>query len=116
MWGTRALCCLAVFLVAGSAAHAGDLTFPERPDGATRWIVDAAGMLDAGDAGRVNAIARELLRDKQIPVLVVTIPTLGDYGSRGSSIASNARALFDAWGIGSEAHNHGMLLLVAERV
>lgn len=105
---------LLVALLAVSAVQAQGVSYPRKPDGQTNWIVDAADLIDARDALRINDIARELLAQKQIPILVVTIPALARYGAEGESVSGYARLLFDSWGIGSQAHNYGMLLLVSQ--
>jgi len=61
----------------------------------------------------INEVARTLLQEERMPLLVVTIPSLTEYGAAGYTIERYATALFNEWGIGSEERNYGMLLLVA---
>lgn len=108
--------CGFLFLVwlACTAAQAGEPTFPRRPDGETNVIADEAGLITASDAASINEIARRLRVDKKIPIVVVTIRSLAAHGAGHRSVNRYATALFDAWGIGFEEHNYGMLLLVAK--
>jgi uncharacterized protein len=88
------------------------VSFPDRPAAGT-YFVDEAGLIDAEKGRAINEIAAEQMRLRNIPILVVTIPSLVAYGAAGYTIEEYARALFDAWGIGSEDQNYGMLLLVS---
>ncbi len=60
----------------------------------------------------------KLLTDKATPIIVVTIPSMADYGGRNLRIETFARLLFDQWQIGiaklGKANwNTGILLLVS---
>jgi uncharacterized protein len=88
------------------------VSFPDRPPAGT-YFVDEAGLIDAERERAINEIAAEQMRLRNIPILVVTIPSLDGYGAAGYTVEEYARALFDAWGIGSEDQNFGMLLLVS---
>ena len=59
-------------------------------------------------------IGDELLTDRQVPIIVVTIGSMGQYGADRYTIEQYARALFDEWGVGFEEWNFGMLLLVSQ--
>jgi len=91
-----------------ATAGAGDSDLPARPDGTGNWITDDAGILEHGDRDEINAISRTLLRDRQVPIVVVTVASTG-----GPSVGRYARTIFDTWGVGSPQHNYGILLLVA---
>jgi len=104
----RWLSMLLVF--AASAALAAE--FPEKPP-KEHFYVDEADLLNSEDAQAVDAIASALLQEQQIPILVVTVPSLVSYRAGEMSIEEYARALFDHWGIGSEHRNYGILLLVS---
>ena len=84
--------------------------FPERP-AQGEFVLDEAALIHAGDQQQIENVCRNLLRDEQTPIVVVTIPSLAKYDA--SNIEAYARALFDNWGIGSQAHNYGVLLLVS---
>lgn len=93
-----------------SAPSVRSQTFPERP-AQGEFVLDEAGLIHAGDQQQIEKVCKELLRDEQIPIVVVTIPSLAKYDA--SNIEVYARALFDNWGIGSQARNYGVLLLVS---
>jgi len=86
--------------------------FPEKPQD-TDWYVDMAEMVDANAAKEINKIAVDLWVNEDIPVYVVTIPSLASMDATTLSVDGYARELFDHWGIGSEERNYGMLLLVS---
>lgn len=86
--------------------------FPDRPP-ASDYFVDSARLLDEPARAEVNRVAAALLREQRIPLFVVTIGALSSYEAAGLGIEGYATALFDHWGIGSQAHNHGVLLLVS---
>jgi uncharacterized protein len=70
-------------------------------------------MIDAADRQSVDGICGKLLGEERIPIFVVTIRSMLDYGAAGHTIEQYARELFDHWGIGSEQRNYGILLLVS---
>lgn len=100
----------ALCLIAGSQTPAD--TFPEKPP-KERFHVDQAGLLEAEDAAAIDTLAASLLSEEQIPILVVTIPSLISFQATDHTIESYAAALFDEWGIGSQERNYGILLLVS---
>lgn len=85
-------------------------TFPQRP-AQGEFVLDEAILIHAGDQQQIEAVCQKLLREEQIPIVVVTIPSLAKYDGR--NIESYTRALFDNWGIGSQKGNYGILLLVS---
>jgi len=87
-------------------------TFPPKPP-SSDFFVDLAGLIQPAEAEQINAIALSLLQDDRIPIYVVTIRSLAEFGAAGMGIEGYARALFDEWGIGFEDRNNGMLLLVS---
>lgn len=93
-----------------SAPAVRSQTFPERP-AQGEFVLDEAVLIHAGDQQQIENVCKNLLRDEQIPIVVVTIPSLAKYDA--SNIEVYARALFDNWGIGSQARNYGVLLLVS---
>jgi uncharacterized protein len=97
-----------------TGVFAQGVTFPERPDIAKgNWIVDGAGLIASPEAEEINAIAVALMKEEQIPLLLVTLPSLMEMGAAHYTIERYAGELFDTWGIGSERRNYGMLLLVS---
>lgn len=88
--------------------------FPEKPDVSKGvWIVDKAAMIGPAEAGEINALAAALMKEQQVPLLVVTVPSLLELNAAHLTVERYASALFDHWGIGSERRNYGMLLLVS---
>jgi uncharacterized protein len=88
------------------------VAFPQKPP-KEHFYVDEAGLLNTADAEAIDATALTLLREEQIPILVVTIPSLISYQAGQMSIEQYAQALFDEWGIGRQERNYGILLLVS---
>ncbi len=99
-------------LVLASVSVAGAATFPNKPP-KEHFYVDEAGLLNEADARAIDDLAAKLLQDEQIPVLVVTIPSLISYQATEHTVDSYTAALFDEWGIGSQNRNYGILLLVS---
>jgi uncharacterized protein len=101
---------LAALAVIGQPLQAA--TFPDKPP-KEHFFVDEAKLLDEQARKAIDATALALLKDERIPLFVVTIPSLSAYEASGLGIEAYAKALFDAWGIGSADRNYGMLLLVS---
>lgn len=116
MWqkGIGALVALQLGVVSGAAAQ-GEVTalFPARPAG---MVTDAAGVLDAGTAARIEARLVRLREQTGAEVAVVTLPTLG-----GREPAEVALAIGRSWGIGAKAavgdqrRNAGAVFLLVPR-
>jgi len=87
--------------------------FPDKPP-SEHFYVDEAGLIDAKAAGRIDRTAAALLAEENIPIYVVTIPSLASYDAGALSIEQYATQLFDHWGIGWQDHNYGMLLLISK--
>lgn len=109
---------LAVLLVAGVArAQLPSQINIDRP-GDRQFIVDHANLINAADKQKILAIADKLLSDKAVPIVVVTIESMAQYGGAGLRIETFSRLLFDQWGIGPEkvagqSWNYGILLIVS---
>ena len=101
---------LAALAVLGQSLQAA--TFPDKPS-KEHFFVDEAKLLDEQARKAIDATALALLKEERIPLFVVTIPSLSAYEASGLGIEPYAKALFDAWGIGSPDRNYGMLLLVS---
>jgi len=90
----------------------------ERP-GDRDFIVDEANLIDPADAEQIRASCDQLLTEKGIPIIVVTIKSMMMYGMGGQRIETFATLLFNQWGIGYEelggkSWNRGILLLVSQ--
>ena len=108
---SRALVLLTLVSLAATA-WAQEVRFPPKPDPES-FYVDMASVVAEVEGKEINEVARTLLQEERMPLLVVTIPSLTEYGAAGYTIERYATALFNEWGIGSEQRNYGMLLLVA---
>jgi uncharacterized membrane protein YgcG len=100
-----------VSLLAPSAR--ADATYPQRP-GQREFIADEAGLINPADQQAIKDTATKLLDDKGIPIVAVTITSLADHNAAGWTIDRYAHNLFDEWGIGAQARNYGILLLVSK--
>jgi uncharacterized protein len=109
---------LAVALAAVFAAPGFAQKIPLSPPGQRDFVLDAAEMLTDADEQRIKAACDALLTETAIPIVVVTISSMKNYGFPDWRIETFARTLFDQWGIGhqevnGEPWNRGMLLLVS---
>jgi uncharacterized protein len=104
----------AVFLdLTAWGAGAQQVTFPDRP-AAENFYVDEAGLIARSEGRAINEVAGALLRDHQVPLVVVTISSLAAHNAPGYTIERYSFELFNRWGIGSERRNYGMLFLVSK--
>jgi uncharacterized protein len=90
----------------------------ERP-GDRDFVLDKAGLLPEGMTQEIRQIADQLLSDKAVPIVVVTIDSMAAHGGANLRIETFARLLFDQWGIGYDrigetSWNHGILLLISK--
>lgn len=88
------------------------VNFPEKPP-KSDFFVDQAQLLNEDAQKAINKTALELLNQEQIPLFVVTIPSLSAYEGSALGIEGYAAQIFDHWGIGSQERNYGMLLIVS---
>jgi uncharacterized protein len=105
---TAMLLCLVLQAMAARAA-----TFPEKPP-TDHFYQDEAGLIGEAEGRELDRIAAELLKEQQVPMIVVTIQSLGAHDAAGYTIERYATELFNDWGIGSKRRNYGMLLLVSK--
>ncbi len=110
---TRPLAVLVGLLLLPAAA-ARAVSFPAKP-ASEHFYVDEAGLISEAEGKAIDDVARSLLKEQKIPLIVVTIRSLAGHDAAGYTIERYARALFDTWGIGSERRNYGMLLLVSRQ-
>ena len=83
------------------------------PSAQSDTISDFAGIFSAQDMARISATLREKRKETGVHVTVVTMDTIANYGGDGQRIEDYAKALFNQWGVGAEARNDGILMLVA---
>lgn len=104
---------LVSFAVAAvSSRTSAGVSFPDKPP-SDSFHVDGAGLIGPEEGKEINRVAQGLWAGDQVPIVVVTIPSLASHGAAGWTIERYAYALFNEWGIGSERRNYGMLLLVS---
>ena len=89
------------------------------PPGERAFVQDLARMVQPDDVVAIREIGDQLLTDLAIPIIVVTIDSMGQYGGSNWRIETFARVLFDQWGIGYEEidgqpWNRGILLVVSK--
>lgn len=102
---------LATLFFAPLIAQADTVNYPTRPS--QHFYVDDAHLIDAATGSKIDAIAKKLLAEKQVPIIVATIPSLSYENAGNDSIKNYASALFNHWGIGSKNRNYGILLLIS---
>lgn len=98
-------------LLAACATALAAQRFPERP-AQRMFVLDLADLIDTDDEAAIQTRCDRLLTDKKVPLKVVTIRSLAEYGA--DDIDLYARALFGKWGIGFPNANYGILLLVSK--
>jgi uncharacterized protein len=94
---------LALVALAGAPAAAQD--YPPRPEGP---VYDGADIISAGTEAQLDQRLRDYNRETGRALIVATIPSLDD-----ANLEQYATGLFAEWGIGGEARDQGLLLLVA---
>ncbi len=85
---------------------------PPRPQ-AGEFFHDLAGVVDDANKQKIRGLQEEALKQSGVPIVVVTVSRMQDYDPGSPSIESFARRWFDTWGIGSQARNSGILVIVS---
>jgi uncharacterized protein len=101
----RRLLALAGVLWLAIAASAQAQGYPPRPDGP---VYDGAEIISAETEAQLDQRLRDYNRETGRALIVATIPSLD-----GANLEQYATGLFAEWGIGGEARDQGLLLLVA---
>lgn len=78
------------------------------PRADSRWVVDAAGALDAPTLTELNALIQEREREDGTEIAIVILPEVDPYVPK-----EVATALFKHWGIGKKGKDNGLLILHA---
>lgn len=94
-------------------AALGQVTYLARP-AEGEFVADGAALLAPQDRAAIVATSSKLLAEQGVPLWVVTINSLADYGAAGWPIERYAMNLFAEWGIGRASRNSGILLLVSK--
>ncbi|GMW03295.1 MAG: hypothetical protein AMXMBFR84_44290 [Candidatus Hydrogenedentota bacterium] len=110
--------CLAIASM--QAASAQERTINLDPPGDREFLLDLADMVDEADEQSIRDRCSQVLGDTAIPIVVVTIESMAQYGPPGIRIETFATLLFNQWGIGhpewkGQSWNRGVLLLVSEQ-
>ena len=103
---------LASLLMAFTPLCSFSATFPDKPT-IEHYYVDEAGLIDPDTGENIDNMAAALLVEEEIPLFVVTIPSLSSHDAVTLSIEEYAAELFDHWGIGRQNRNYGILLLIS---
>lgn len=104
---------LALAVPAAAQGTGIERLFPARPAG---HLTDAAGVVDAASAGRIETLAAGLRKETGAEVAIVTLPTIGDYAPVDVAVAIGR-----AWGVGRSAEigdtrrNAGLVMLLVPR-
>ncbi|MBI1317559.1 MAG: hypothetical protein GC168_01240 [Candidatus Hydrogenedens sp.] len=110
------LCWTLLLTALGAPAFAQKI--PLARPGDREFVTDLAELIDAADEIKIAATADQLLTETAIPIIVVTISSMANFGYPDWRIENFARTLFDQWGIGYQelngrSWNRGILLLVS---
>ena len=105
-------------LAVGFCLTAPAQTIPLSPPGDRAFISDLAELISPDAEAEIVATADKLLSENAIPIVVVTISSMANFGFPDWRIETFARTLFDQWGVGYQqvnGHdwNRGILLLVS---
>jgi len=98
---------LFILLFGAYAAVAWAVT-PPLPAHPSQYVVDLAGVLDAGTQARLNAMLRDLETGTTAQVVVLTLNSL-----EGEPIDSFSHQTAVKWGIGQKGKDNGVLITVA---
>ena len=79
-------------------------TFPQR---GREPVVDAAGLLDAGQKAQITALSEEINKATTRQFVVATIPDL-----QGYEIEDYGNRLLLQWGLGQKDADNGIILIV----
>jgi uncharacterized protein len=85
---------------------------PPVPSGGD-FLNDYAEIIDADTERRIGEFQERAFEDHGTPIVVVTVFSMAEYGFPNATIEEFAMEWFNAWGIGSEDQNTGVLLLVS---
>lgn len=76
----------------------------------TQYVSDPAGMLSRQTVGELNSLIGSLWRDRSVELVVALVPEV----SESTTPDEFATKLFEAWKIGKEDKDNGVLLLVSQ--
>ena len=107
-----------IAFLTGSVLALSAQTLPPKPAG-NEFTTDQAGLFTQETRERIAQFQRKAFESFDVPIIVVTINRMSDYGASGTSIEEFARKWFDHWEIGTLSKkgggaNKGILLLVSQ--
>jgi uncharacterized protein len=82
------------------------------PEPVSETVNDWANVLPAADESRLSASLTAARRETGVHLVVVTIPSLADFGGAGETMETYATRLFNAWGVGAASRHDGIMVLV----
>lgn len=77
------------------------------------FLHDLAGLLTAEEQALLRSQQQQVFQQAQVPIVVVTVANMSQYVPGNTSIEAFARLWFNAWGIGSQRKNDGILVIVS---
>jgi uncharacterized protein len=95
--------CLALLLILVATPAQADQPIP-KPRG---LVNDFANVIPSAYEQKIAVITQELLQKTGVPVVVVTMPDIGD-----AEYNDYANRLYSAWGIGKKGEDKGVLIFV----
>ncbi|NIP95915.1 MAG: TPM domain-containing protein, partial [Akkermansiaceae bacterium] len=84
---------------------------PKPADG--EFFHDLAGVVSARDAEEIKRLQESTFKQRQVPIVAVTVERMSDYIPDAQTIESFAHLWFDAWGIGTPEKNDGILVIIS---
>lgn len=100
----RALAIALLMVLTASVVFSAD-KYPSPRDAA---VNDFANVIDAENAAKMEALAREVLQKTGTAVVVATVPTIGE----NEDYNMYANGLYKAWGIGKKGEDKGVLIFL----
>jgi len=102
----RAAATIAVaVLIAASRLYGVDVKSLPKPTG---YVNDLAGVIDAADKARLEALCTQVEQQLAVQFALVTVDTIGDRPIRDFALDLSRK-----WGVGDRKSNQGVLLLLA---
>ena len=87
-------------------------TGPALPAPFSETVSDFADVLDPAAEGRIAGQLAAVRAETGVQMVVVTMPSIDAYGGQGMRLDAYAKALFNAWGVGDDGRDDGILMLV----
>lgn len=74
------------------------------------YVNDFAGILTPEQAAEIQKLLGEHSSQNRVEIVLVTLPSLAEYGAEDTPVEVYARELFNHWGIGGRNGGEGILL------